>query len=570
LQHSIALSAAAHDSTRQHTTAQQEAETMTDSTNMVKSNSGTGTGSASGFTYENFHLDPQDFQNFLLINPPLTEYSSHYYMNMSKPQQQNVQQQHLEQHQHQLEQQQSQAQSQAQAPMSIPAHSHSHSHSHPQQTQTNNYGAQSDPVELIEQLITPAGMEPTLMQPPSYTAPPQRASFAVSGTVLPEFQFTGSGSGTGTGTGGINRHAQGHLQEHSRNIQGQNHHVQAQSQSHPQMSFQHPQQQLPPQSTMTFEDIHFEDPPLPTRRLSISNGQIGQISMMVHSLYNHGHNHGHGNNYESAATTATNSNSVMSGSPGDMSGGVMVSRTGQPTIQLDNGTTDLTENGDVSVNVPVHVTNQGNINVGVDSQIEVDNNGVPRRPLIYNNEVIFNPNGPIPGTNAWKRAKILERNRIAASKCRAKKKNMQKKLEEDVAVLQEENDKLKSMMKDLRGRIVRYCEKTGVGLDVILAAENSTNDTVTSSLQDSAVAPRTRRSESDVNMKTKDNTKTKVKVKVDEEELEKELERQMNLELERKKREEEQRLLVLEQQRAREDAARVRSEVNTFIKDGVV
>ena len=532
---------------------------------MVKSNSGTGTGtgSASGFTYENFHLDPQDFQNFLLINPPLTEYSSHYYMNMSKPQQQNVQQQQLEQHPQQLEQQQSQAQE----PMSVPAHSHLHSHS--QQTQTNNYGAQSDPVELIEQLITPSGMEPTLMQPPSYTAPPQRASFAVAGTVLPEFQFTGPGSGTGpgtgtgTGTGGINRHVHGHIQEHSRNIQGQSH-VQAQSQSHPQMSFQHPQQQLPPQSTMTFEDIHFEDPPLPTRRLSISNGQIGQISMMVHSLYNHGHNHGHGNNnYESAATTATNSNSVMSGSPGDMNGVAMISRTGQPTIQLDNGTTDVTENGDVSVNVPIHVSNQGSLNVGVDSQIEVDNNGVPRRPLIYNNEVIFNPNGPIPGTNAWKRAKILERNRIAASKCRAKKKNMQKKLEEDVAVLQEENDKLKIMMKDLRGRIVRYCEKTGVGLDVILAAEDSTNETVTSSLQDSAAS-----SELDVNVKMKENTNTKVKV--DEEELEKELERQMNLELERKKREEEQRRLVLEQQKAREDAARVRSEVNTFIKDGVV
>ena len=29
---------------------------------------------------QNFHLDPQDFQNFLMINPPLVEYSPYYYM----------------------------------------------------------------------------------------------------------------------------------------------------------------------------------------------------------------------------------------------------------------------------------------------------------------------------------------------------------------------------------------------------------------------------------------------------------------------------------------------------------
>ena len=67
------MSAAAHDSTRRRN---KKLETMTDSTNMVKSNSGTGTGtgSASGFTYENFHLDPQDFQNFLLITSATQEW----------------------------------------------------------------------------------------------------------------------------------------------------------------------------------------------------------------------------------------------------------------------------------------------------------------------------------------------------------------------------------------------------------------------------------------------------------------------------------------------------------------
>ncbi|KAH3682250.1 hypothetical protein WICPIJ_006789 [Wickerhamomyces pijperi] len=64
----------------------------------------------------------------------------------------------------------------------------------------------------------------------------------------------------------------------------------------------------------------------------------------------------------------------------------------------------------------------------------VDANGVPNHKLMYNNEVIFNPDaGPIPGTAAWKKARLLERNRIAALKCRQRKKAAQIQLKEDVA-----------------------------------------------------------------------------------------------------------------------------------------
>lgn len=61
--------------------------------------------------------------------------------------------------------------------------------------------------------------------------------------------------------------------------------------------------------------------------------------------------------------------------------------------------------------------------------------GVPpaNHLLIYNNEVIFNPNGgPIPGTAAWKKERLLERNRVAALKCRQRKKQAQQQLQEEI------------------------------------------------------------------------------------------------------------------------------------------
>ncbi|EGW34620.1 uncharacterized protein SPAPADRAFT_130700 [Spathaspora passalidarum NRRL Y-27907] len=66
----------------------------------------------------------------------------------------------------------------------------------------------------------------------------------------------------------------------------------------------------------------------------------------------------------------------------------------------------------------------------------------PNHQLIYNNEVIFNPNnGPIPGTAAWKKERLLERNRIAASKCRQRKKQAQMELQNNI-------DKLEAELKD--------------------------------------------------------------------------------------------------------------------------
>ncbi|CCD22429.1 Cst6p NDAI_0A02710 [Naumovozyma dairenensis CBS 421] len=62
-----------------------------------------------------------------------------------------------------------------------------------------------------------------------------------------------------------------------------------------------------------------------------------------------------------------------------------------------------------------------------------------------------NDNDPIPGTTAWKKARLLERNRIAASKCRQRKKIAQLQLQKDFDKLTKEN----SIMK----RKLNYYEK---------------------------------------------------------------------------------------------------------------
>mmetsp|Transcript_8612 Transcript_8612/g.8507 ORF Transcript_8612/g.8507 Transcript_8612/m.8507 type:complete len:379 (-) Transcript_8612:67-1203(-) len=71
----------------------------------------------------------------------------------------------------------------------------------------------------------------------------------------------------------------------------------------------------------------------------------------------------------------------------------------------------------------------------------------PNHQLIYNNEVIYNPNnGPIPGTAAWKKERLLERNRLAASKCRQRKKHAQQQLQNNISKYQKDVDMLKDKL----------------------------------------------------------------------------------------------------------------------------
>lgn len=97
----------------------------------------------------------------------------------------------------------------------------------------------------------------------------------------------------------------------------------------------------------------------------------------------------------------------------------------------------------------------------------------PHHQLIYNNEVIFNPNGgPVPGTAAWKRDRLLERNRIAASKCRQRRKQAQQQLLDDVKELKDENEILKAKLENYE-KLVKLMKNffgqnsTGVSFDSI-------------------------------------------------------------------------------------------------------
>lgn len=73
----------------------------------------------------------------------------------------------------------------------------------------------------------------------------------------------------------------------------------------------------------------------------------------------------------------------------------------------------------------------------------------PNYQLVYNNEVIYNAeNGPVPGTAAWKKDRLLERNRVAASKCRQRKKQAQQQLLDDIDVLNQENEGLRDKLEN--------------------------------------------------------------------------------------------------------------------------
>lgn len=98
--------------------------------------------------------------------------------------------------------------------------------------------------------------------------------------------------------------------------------------------------------------------------------------------------------------------------------------------------------------------------------ISTNANGIPTSKLMYNNEVIFNPEaGPIPGTAAWKKARLLERNRLAASKCRERKKAAQNQLKENVEKYAKELDELASendALQDQLAQVRRVAKEHGL------------------------------------------------------------------------------------------------------------
>ncbi|KAG0681017.1 hypothetical protein C6P42_004465 [Pichia californica] len=412
---------------------------------------------SSSFSFENFHLDPQDFQNFLLINPPLTEYSSHY-LNFSNSNNGMNSSSYTNQ--------------QRQIP---------NNHSFTNNTSTVNNVirdiSEISPASSNEhsnQLIDPSKSTPNSADALLKTSANTNLDYLPATDVTTTTTSTNVVDSTTTGTSAnylnlqnipnqqidqtqqqFNRsnnhkshhniHSLHYQQQQHQNHHQQQHHQQQQLQQQQQQNHHHHQQQSQLFSNNNPYAFDFDiNQPLPSRRLSISNGQIGQISMMVHSQMHPNSN---------ASDTPPQSNNSIS------------------HINSSGSNSNIKNDG----HIQQHQTSatQGNTDLSVlpDDLIEVDTNGVPVRQLMYNNEVIFNPNGPIPGTNAWKRTKILERNRIAASKCRAKKKNLQKKLQQDVDDLNDENSRLRDMLNEMKFRAERYCQKNNLNMSDIFSSE---------------------------------------------------------------------------------------------------
>lgn len=165
------------------------------------------------------------------------------------------------------------------------------------------------------------------------------------------------------------------------------------------------------------------------RRISISNGQIGQII-----------------NHEAIfASDDTDQESVPPSTGYD----ALINNFAQhPHAGQQSGVVVNSFQGQLGPVVAHNVSH-----VGDTSQDEVNPMtsaaGVPppNHQLIYNNEVIYNPNnGPIPGTAAWKKERLLERNRIAASKCRQRKKQAQMQLQSNITKYEEEMNLQKSRL----------------------------------------------------------------------------------------------------------------------------
>lgn len=179
------------------------------------------------------------------------------------------------------------------------------------------------------------------------------------------------------------------------------------------------------------------------RRISISNGQIGQIVNHEAFILDHDMSPYGGSRSPSVDFLGPiNNDFTSSKSPVELtqSTDVPPNQT-QPYTQVSPPRSPTAAQNKTPLSEPGPHSPFGKPPAGVPP---------PNHLLIYNNEIIYNPNnGPIPGTAAWKKERLLERNRIAASRCRQRKKQAQKQLQDTV-------NKLETKNKDLSDELEVY------------------------------------------------------------------------------------------------------------------
>lgn len=69
---------------------------------------------------------------------------------------------------------------------------------------------------------------------------------------------------------------------------------------------------------------------------------------------------------------------------------------------------------------------------------------------------IYSERQTLPGTAAWKKARLLERNRIAASKCRQRKKIAHEQLQKDVTILTNSNRVMKTKLEYYEKLVTKF------------------------------------------------------------------------------------------------------------------
>ncbi|ODQ78708.1 hypothetical protein BABINDRAFT_162405 [Babjeviella inositovora NRRL Y-12698] len=203
-------------------------------------------------------------------------------------------------------------------------------------------------------------------------------------------------------------------------------------------------------------DPPYQSGPHPRRRrISISNGQIHQMIDAFHHLQED-------ERATSPSTDSSGNNIVdfinLRDPPTSLGAASISPRSHARDI---SGIDSITPQPSVPPSINSHtgkaIKTEGDRGVPGD-RLHVNGSGVPQHQLFYNNELIFNPHGdaPIKGTAAWKRDRLLERNRVAASKCRQRKKMAQEQMERNAEILVVENKELKRNYLKMRANLAKY------------------------------------------------------------------------------------------------------------------
>lgn len=216
------------------------------------------------------------------------------------------------------------------------------------------------------------------------------------------------------------------------------------------------------------------DDPVRRRRISISNGQISQLGEdleTVENLYNtqppplppRFDHHPVKPFFE---TTAGHTNNAKNGLIHINDNGEGVQPNALPTIPPWPSNNHVKEEESKSL-ASLLQDNQDHLAANA-SSTALPANEMSRKTStsstssvsasLYGSQGHFRHNrqDAMPGTNAWKRARLLERNRIAASKCRQRKKVAQMQLQQEFDIMSRENKLMKRKLDYYEKLVLKF------------------------------------------------------------------------------------------------------------------